>query len=172
MMEMNLTFPYVVCFKNCGLTEGVVALSGERMTPGQGVVGLIPARGTHSLLVGSLSVSEQLRQKSCSVSVWQHIKVSDISLRDSLVSDEEDKKITKQKVDSHSRTFYIHSSVHATVSPPPPPPPLPLTEQEVTSQNSCTETTHLSLRRQVAPQTLPSTLGRRRVCTPTLASPG
>ena len=98
MMEINLTFTFIVCFKNYGLSEGAVAQSVERMTPGQEVVGSIPAPGTHSPLVGSLSVSDQLRQKSwsfCSVSVWQHIKLSDISLRDSLVSYEEDKKITK-----------------------------------------------------------------------------
>ena len=27
MMEINLTFTYIVCFKNCGLTEGPVAQS-------------------------------------------------------------------------------------------------------------------------------------------------
>ena len=70
---------------------------GDSSPVGQEVVGSNPAPGTRSLLVGSVSVQcDQLRQKSwssCTVSVWQDVKLSDVSLRigpqDSLVADDE-----------------------------------------------------------------------------------
>ena len=66
-------------------------------------MGSIPVVATRFLLVGSVSVScDRLRQKSWSprsVSVWQHVKLSDVSLgtrsRDSLIADED---VTKQTI--------------------------------------------------------------------------
>ena len=68
------------------------------------VVGSIKAPGARSILVGSVSgYCNRLRQKSCSphsVSVWQHVKLSDVSLgtrpRYSLVAEENVKKPTNQ----------------------------------------------------------------------------
>ena len=67
-------------------------------------MGLIPAKDVRSLLVGLVPVQcDRLRQKSwtpCSVPVWQHAKLADVSLgthpRDSLVADEDVNKPTKQ----------------------------------------------------------------------------
>ena len=57
-----------------------IAKSQERATTGHENVGLLPAAGACSLLVGSVSVQcDKLRWKSlspCSVSVWQQVKMS------------------------------------------------------------------------------------------------
>ena len=72
-------------------------------TPGLEVVGSIPAPGASSMLVGSVSVCDWLRQKSWSprsVSVWKHIKLFDLSFGacplNSLVADKDDKKPTNE----------------------------------------------------------------------------
>ena len=85
--------------------QGVaVAQLVERATPGEEVLGLIPSVAARSLLVWSVSVEcDRLRQKSrspCSASVWQYVKLSDVSLetrpRYSLFVDEDVKKPTNQ----------------------------------------------------------------------------
>ena len=76
----------------------------ERATPGEEVLGSIPAVAARSLLVGSVSVlCDRLREKTWSPALcraWQHVKFSDVSLgtrlRYSLVVDEDVKKPTKQ----------------------------------------------------------------------------
>ena len=49
-------------------SSGAVAHSVERATPGEEVPGSIPAVAARSLLVGSVSVCDRLRQKSWSPS--------------------------------------------------------------------------------------------------------
>ena len=66
----------------------------EGMTPGQNVIVSIPSPCANCLADGMVSAScDRLRQKSCSlhsVSVWQHVNLSDFSLgtylQDSLVA--------------------------------------------------------------------------------------
>ena len=78
---------------------------------GQEVVGSTPAPSVRPLLVGPVSIQcDRLREKSRtsrSISVWQHVKFSDVSLgtrlRDSLVADEGVKKPSKQ-TDKHDQT--------------------------------------------------------------------
>ena len=55
---------------------GAVAQSVERATPGEEVSGSIPALAARSLLVGSLSVCDRLRQKS-----WSPSSVSRVAAR-------------------------------------------------------------------------------------------
>ena len=95
---------YTLIFFFFFLGGGAVAQSAERATPGEEVPGSIPAVAARSLLFGSVSVQcDRLRQKSWSphsVSVWQHVKLSYVSLgtrpRYSLVVDEDVKKPNKQ----------------------------------------------------------------------------
>ena len=82
----------------------VVAPSLKCAKSGKEVMGLIPAPGDRSELVGSLSVlCDRLRQTSWSphpVSVWLHVKLSDVVLRfrprDRLLADEDIKNVNKQ----------------------------------------------------------------------------
>ena len=78
-------------------TPGGVAQSVERATPDQEILGSTPPPPLHSC-AGSLLVRSHLTRYNVtsSVSVWQHIKLSGVSLmalpRDSLVADKEGKK--------------------------------------------------------------------------------
>ena len=104
--------------------DGAVAQLVESVTPGEVAVGLIPVPGACFLLFWLVSVScDRLRQKSWSprsVSVWQHVELSDISLgtslQDSLVAEEAVKKPTNQPI--LSKKFYfnvLHISDHNTL---------------------------------------------------------
>ena len=73
----------------------------ERTTGGLEFVASIPAPGARSLLAESVSILyDRMRQKSrspLSISVWQHVKLSDVTRpRNSLVADEDVKKPTNQ----------------------------------------------------------------------------
>ena len=79
--ECVYVFFFFVFFLGGG---GALAQSVERRTLGEKILGSIPAVAARSLVVGSVSVKcDRLRQKSLSprsASVWQHVKLSDVSL--------------------------------------------------------------------------------------------